>query len=70
MWIIGLPNVGKSTYLMHYANTSADTANTIITIEPNVGNVIVQIKDLNELAKIANSKNIIPTQMQFVDIAV
>ena len=69
--IIGLPNVGKSTLFNALTETtSADAANyPFCTIEPNVGNVIVPDKRLDELAKIANSKNIIPTQIQFVDIA-
>ena len=69
--IIGLPNVGKSTLFNALTETtSADAANyPFCTIEPNVGNVIVPDKRLEKLAKIANSKNIIPTQIQFVDIA-
>ena len=69
--IVGLPNVGKSTLFNALTQTtSAEAANyPFCTIEPNVGNVIVPDDRLNKLAKIAVSKNIIPTQIQFVDIA-
>ena len=69
--IVGLPNVGKSTLFNALTQTtSAEAANyPFCTIEPNVGNVIVPDDRLDKLAKIAVSKNIIPTQIQFVDIA-
>ena len=69
--IVGLPNVGKSTLFNALTQTtSAEAANyPFCTIEPNVGNVIVPDDRLDKLAKIAESKNIIPTQIQFVDIA-
>ncbi len=69
--IVGLPNVGKSTLFNALtATNSAEAANyPFCTIEPNIGNVIVPDNRLNKLAEISNSKNIIPTQMQFVDIA-
>ena len=69
--IVGLPNVGKSTLFNALTeNTSAESANyPFCTIEPNIGNVIVPDFRLNKLAVMANSKKIIPTQMQFVDIA-
>tara|TARA_E500000178_G_scaffold308270_1_gene321789 strand:+ start:1233 stop:2333 length:1101 start_codon:yes stop_codon:yes gene_type:complete len=69
--IVGLPNVGKSTLFNALTQTtSAEAANyPFCTIEPNVGNVIVPDERLYKLAKIAESKNIIPTQIQFVDIA-
>ncbi len=69
--IVGLPNVGKSTLFNALTeNTSAESANyPFCTIEPNIGNVIVPDFRLNKLAAIAKSKKIIPTQMQFVDIA-
>ena len=69
--IIGLPNVGKSTLFNALtASTSAEAANyPFCTIEPNIGNVIVPDNRLNKLAEISNSINVIPTQMQFVDIA-
>ena len=66
-----MPNVGKSTLFNALTeNTSAESANyPFCTIEPNIGNVIVPDFRLNKLAAIAKSKKIIPTQMQFVDIA-
>lgn len=69
--IIGLPNVGKSTLFNALTNTaSAAAANyPFCTIEPNVGQVPVPDPRLNKLAKIAGSKQIIPTQLSFVDIA-
>ncbi len=69
--IIGLPNVGKSTLFNALTeNNNAESANyPFCTIEPNIGNVIVPDTRLNKLAAIAKSKKIIPTQIQFVDIA-
>ena len=69
--IVGLPNVGKSTLFNALTQTTlAEAANyPFCTIEPNIGNVIVPDERLYKLAKIAGSKNIIPTQIKFVDIA-
>ena len=69
--IIGLPNVGKSTLFNALTRTSqAEAANyPFCTIEPNTGVVAVPDKRLNILSNIANSKKIIPTQLEFVDIA-
>ena len=69
--IVGLPNVGKSTLFNALTNTAqAAAANyPFCTIEPNVGQVPVPDPRLNKLAKIAGSKEIIPTQLSFVDIA-
>ena len=69
--IIGLPNVGKSTLFNALTQTqSAESANyPFCTIEPNVGKVSVPDQRLNKLAKIAGSAKIIPTQLEFVDIA-
>lgn len=69
--IVGLPNVGKSTLFNALTNTAqAAAANyPFCTIEPNVGQVPVPDPRLNKLAEIANSKEIIPTQLSFVDIA-
>ena len=69
--IVGLPNVGKSTlFNALIANAKADAANfPFCTIEPNVGSVSVPDERLNSLSKLSHSKNIIPTRMEFVDIA-
>jgi len=69
--IVGLPNVGKSTLFNALTQTaSAQAANyPFCTIEPNVGEVAVPDYRMEELAKIAGSKEIIPTRLTFVDIA-
>lgn len=69
--IVGLPNVGKSTLFNALLSTAqAESANyPFCTIEPNVGRVGVPDPRLHELAALANSKDIIPTQLEFVDIA-
>jgi GTP-binding protein YchF len=69
--IVGLPNVGKSTLFNALtATAAAEAANyPFCTIEPNVGRVGVPDKRLTELAHIAHSAKIIPTQLEFVDIA-
>ncbi len=71
MGIVGLPNVGKSTLFNALTKTaSAQAANfPFCTIEPNVGEVGVPDTRLEKLAEIAQSKQIIPTRMTFVDIA-
>ncbi|QYX32477.1 redox-regulated ATPase YchF [Sphaerospermopsis torques-reginae] len=69
--IVGLPNVGKSTlFNAVVANAKAEAANfPFCTIEPNVGVVAVPDDRLNVLAKLANSEQIIPARVEFVDIA-
>lgn len=69
--IVGLPNVGKSTLFNALTETQAAQAANypFCTIEPNVGNVGVPDPRLDQLAKIAGSQKIIPTQLGFVDIA-
>jgi ribosome-binding ATPase len=69
--IVGLPNVGKSTlFNALVANAKAEAANfPFCTIEPNVGVVSVPDERLNVLAKISDSKQIVPTRIEFVDIA-
>jgi ribosome-binding ATPase len=69
--IVGLPNVGKSTLFNALtATAAAEAANyPFCTIEPNVGRVAVPDLRLEALAAVAKSKQIIPTQIEFVDIA-
>jgi GTP-binding protein YchF len=69
--IVGLPNVGKSTLFNALTETQAAQAANypFCTIEPNVGQVGVPDLRLDQLAAIAGSQKIIPTQLGFVDIA-
>ena len=69
--IVGLPNVGKSTmFNALVANAKAEAANfPFCTIEPNVGVVSVPDARLEVLAKLNNSQKIVPTRIEFVDIA-
>ncbi|MBC6481150.1 MAG: redox-regulated ATPase YchF [Hormoscilla sp. GM7CHS1pb] len=69
--IVGLPNVGKSTlFNALVANAKAEAANfPFCTIEPNVGVVAVPDERLQVLAKISQSEQIVPTRVEFVDIA-
>ena len=69
--IVGLPNVGKSTlFNAVVANAKAQAANfPFCTIEPNVGVVAVPDPRLAVLAKISESKEVIPARVEFVDIA-
>jgi len=68
---VGLPNVGKSTlFNALVANAQAQAANfPFCTIEPNVGSVAVPDPRLKVLADVSASKQIIPTRVEFVDIA-
>src|SRR6201997_4611110 len=69
--IVGLPNVGKSTLFNALTETAAAQAANypFCTIEPNVGEVAVPDPRLEKLAQIAESAQIIPTRLTFVDIA-
>ncbi len=69
--IVGLPNVGKSTLFNALTQTiAAQAANfPFCTIEPNTGRVAVPDERLTQLANIVNPKAIVPTQLEFVDIA-
>jgi len=71
MGIVGLPNVGKSTLFNALTRTAAAQAANFpfCTIEPNVGEVAVPDARLDTLAGIAQSKQVIPARMTFVDIA-
>ncbi|MCF3945732.1 redox-regulated ATPase YchF [Acidiphilium sp. AL] len=69
--IVGLPNVGKSTLFNALtATVAAQAANyPFCTIEPNIGRVAVPDARLETLAKIGKSAKIVPTSLEFVDIA-
>ena len=69
--IVGLPNVGKSTLFNALTATAqAQAANyPFCTIEPNVGRVAVPDRRLAVLAAIGKSAKIVPTSLEFVDIA-
>ena len=69
--IVGLPNVGKSTLFNALTATAAAQAANFpfCTIEPNIGRVAVPDERLDNIAKVASSANIIPAQLEFVDIA-
>ncbi len=69
--IVGLPNVGKSTlFNALVANAQAQAANfPFCTIEPNTGVVAVPDARLQQLSDLSHSKEIIPTRVEFVDIA-
>jgi hypothetical protein len=69
--IVGLPNVGKSTlFNALVANAQAQAANfPFCTIEPNVGVVAVPDPRLEALRQLSSSKEVVPTRVEFVDIA-
>ncbi len=69
--IVGLPNVGKSTLFNALTKTAAaEAANyPFCTIEPNTGRVSVPDARLDRLAELAKSERVLPTQLEFVDIA-
>ena len=69
--IVGLPNVGKSTLFNALTATAAAQAANypFCTIEPNVGRVAVPDPRLNVLAEIGKSIKVVPTSLEFVDIA-
>jgi GTP-binding protein YchF len=68
--IIGLPNVGKSTLFNAITNAGAEAANyPFCTIEPNVGVVAVPDERLDKLAEMFKPEKVVPTVIEFVDIA-
>lgn len=68
--IVGLPNVGKSTLFNAITKAGAESANyPFCTIEPNVGVVSVPDKRLDVLQQMYDSKKLVPTAIEFYDIA-
>ena len=69
--IVGLPNVGKSTLFNALTESkNAEASNyPFCTIDPNVGSIIVPDEKLDNLFKIYNSKKVVPSTIEFVDIA-
>ncbi|MFH1509121.1 MAG: redox-regulated ATPase YchF [bacterium] len=68
--IVGLPNVGKSTLFSALTKKQAEVQNfAFTTIDPNVGVVNVPDERLDKLVEICNPKSVVPTTIEFVDIA-
>ena len=68
--IVGLPNVGKSTLFNAISNNKAEAANfPFCTIEPNIGIITVPDSRLKVLEELVNPKRVLPTTIEFVDIA-
>ncbi|RLA65061.1 MAG: redox-regulated ATPase YchF [Epsilonproteobacteria bacterium] len=68
--IVGLPNVGKSTIFSAITAAPAEAANyPFCTIDPNVGVVTVADKRMDKITKLVKPQKVIPTIVEFVDIA-
>jgi GTP-binding protein YchF len=68
--IVGLPNVGKSTIFNAITSAGAEAANyPFCTIEPNIGVVAVPDPRLEALTVLVKPQKVVPTTMEFVDIA-
>src|SRR5580658_3068299 len=68
--IVGLPNVGKSTLFNALSSGKAEAANyPFCTIEPNIGIVVVPDPRLEKLDGVVHADRIVPTAIEFVDIA-
>ena len=68
--IIGLPKVRKSTLFNCFSNSKEQSANyPFCTIEPNIARVNIPDSRLDRLAEINNPEKVVPSYMEFVDIA-
>jgi hypothetical protein len=68
--IVGMPNVGKSTLFNALTKAGIDAENfPFCTIDPNTGVVPVPDPRLDEVARLAGSAKVVPSAMEFVDIA-
>src|SRR4051812_337130 len=68
--IVGLPNVGKSTVFNSLTRADAEAQNyPFTTVDPNLGVAVVPDERLDALAEAMRSKRVVPTTIDFVDIA-